>query len=1193
MALNDTQRENLRKLDVMEGTGIFTNNTKVDSVDQPTVIISLGGLGGKTLNKLKYQIKRRVNKENNSIRLLAIDSSDGDIAKLLDYGNLTQDEVLSLYDPTIPAMATKKETIPDFIHNWLNDDFTPSLVGQGCGGIRQNGRFILAVPAVYNKVRNKIKEVILSAKAAAPNGRINVIFIAGISGGTGSGTFIDMAYLTRDVLENNIGMANGASYNMSAYLYMPDVQFFVGGANKNALESNGYAALKELDYFYNLDKVDGVYEWPFAEGATHNSKSNIYDFCTLVSSYTANGVIPAAAEDTAINVTVESLMSIITNAELTDDNGQPQQILTSFLDNHATNIDQWMINGNGAQKELFPRSANYKYNVIGYGTATIPVDAIMSYIALKMYENMLDEYHNMNSLNAEYISKVMASAGAGDMDTIIRAVKDYAQCAYNPMELPTGGDIHGVKGSYKVWRDRAIGHYTAYKNTQQFSRAVDKVTENIIGAFERELNNTFGEKGPYFVSKSITATSAGDGVDGILKKIDVLIKIMSNEYTDRIQRCNSTNTLIAALDQKASEIPSVLGFVNQENRDSYIHMAKATIEKFTVDVEILTRMQDRLIEIRNFLIDSNNKVFDVYTEVLDHIRSILAKNSDLVVKSNRTTNAGGGQTYSLDVVNLDSAQENGKRLKTCLDSFLTPQFLAQFKTAFETLLRAPENRPAFTDTTDKFDATKLIQKLFDNLLGAFYKEAVERFLIVYYSNNGDMDDMATLDAVMNNSGEKRAALSLAANAICKELQGNAKPLCQIIGGAIQQFPEPQRYMCCPSILYDIFVDIAPAYFPGGIKICKRENAFSIDVVTNHIGIPLTRIHGINDADIAYDHSVTNQVKGLHLDENKNSDFTMLPAPFVKEAWKMAKGDHKSDVESNNMFAVEKLTKKLSDYNLIVDDKDVQGKSINVRVKLYFEDDISENLTNAFAEKAKFEVTPMTENADFIGAFLTANGIGINEKDIKINEKDLVSSLENINTIVRKNIVLYRQLTKFIEKYEKLNEIVEENKKSGNAEFEFNNNVTVFTNLIKTGLVTYNPNTRCWYYMDGVLEKQLYNFAMKGPFEVAYNLYFVFAEYVLKMDQRLKDALNVQVTEKFNNQQVNFSMPAEIKADIDKLYTTGAQNTMNYLLDRELNRATVNQGGAMLTEEFGIPLPKHNDCFEALMKFYDAIKANFN
>ncbi len=1187
MALNETQRQNLSKLDVMDGTGIFSKNTKVDSVDQPTVIISLGGLGGKTLDQLKNQINRRVNKTNNAIRLLAIDSADADLERLIQYGNLTKNEVLSLYDSTISAMGKNRAVIPEFIQEWLNENHYPDLSGEGCGGVRQNGRFILSVPSVYNKVRNRLKNVILDAKTAAPNGRINVIFIAGISGGTGSGTFIDMAYLTQDVLQTDIGLQNRESYNMSAYIYMPDVQFG-NGANQGALKTNGYAALKELDYFYNLDKVDGVYEWPFAEGKIKNSKSNIYDFCTLISANAAGGSVGKNAEDKCINVTVESLMSIITNAELTDDNGKPQQILTSFLDNYETNIDQWMITGNGSQVKLFPRSANYKYNVIGYGTARIPVDAIMSYIALKMYDNVLDEFHNMNNLTPEFISKILVGSGLGDMGALINAVKEQSGCIYRPAELPKGGDIHGVKGTYVDWRDRAINHYLSFKNSQQFAKAIDSVTNIIVNNLEKSLEIAFGEHGPYFVVKAITASFASDNVDGILRKIDALIRMMSDEYAARYEKCNTMNTLIAVLDQKARELPAMLGTVKQQDRDNFINGARITIERFTIEMEVLSRMQDRLIEVRNHLVDSNNKTFDVYTDVLDYIKSILTKNSDLVVNSSRNKNANGGETYSLDVVNLDAAHENGRKLKSCLDSFLSQGFLNQFKDAFITLLRDPKNRPAFTTTSNDFDATGLLQNMFDKLLGEFYNQAVERFLIAYYSPSKDMNNIQKLDEVMKNDVEKKEALRVAVNAICKELQSSAKPLCQIIGGSIEQFAEPQKYMCCPSILFDLFNEAAPAYFPGRIKICKRENAFSIDVVTSHIGIPLTKIHGINDADVAYDQSITNNIKGLHLNESKISDFKKLPAPFIREAWDWV-GEHNSDVERKNMEDVAVLVKKLTDCGLLA--ADAEGK--NVYVKNYFNGDISDAAMASFKDQIKYTVSLATVNSDFINAFLTSSGIELKQLPVTINEKGLTSSMDTVSIIIRKNINLYRKLVPFMEKYEELNTLVDERKDIIRKEFEFNKNMVAFTNLIKTGLVKYNPNIRCWNYFDGTMEKPLYNFAMSGPFEVAYNLYFVFAEYVLRVDPRLKDALNNLVTARINSQQINFVMPEEINNDINKLFAPGTPGTINYVLDNVLNKDKVNQPSAMFAEQFGIALPVHEDNFEVLMKFYNAFRANFN
>ena len=395
------------------------------------------------------------------------------------------------------------------------------------------------------------------------------------------------------------------------------------------------------------------------------------------------------------------------------------------------------------------------------------------------------------------------------------------------------------------------------------------------------------------------------------------------------------------------------------------------------------------------------------------------------------------------------------------------------------------------------------------------------------------------------------------------------------------------------MLYDIFSEVSPAYFPNGIKICKRENAFSIDVVTSHIGIPLTKIHGINDADVAYDEAISNNVMGLHLDENVTSDFKMLPAPFIKEAWNWVVGEHKSNIESNNIATVEKLAKKLDEYGLIITDTDVAGNSINARVRNYFEIELTDMQISSLKDRAKYDVNPYTVNADYINGFLVTSGVPVMEAPIKINEKGLLSSKENVSIIIRKNINLYRKLSVFIEKYEKLNEIVESVKGSAGGEVTFNNTLTAFTNLIKAGLITYNSSFRCWNYYDGTMDKPLYNFGMKGPFERTYNLFFVYAEYVLKIDDRMKEALNALVMERFNNQQVNFMMPDAIKADIDKLFAPGAPETATYLLDRELNRVGVNQQASVLNAEFGIPLPLHNDRFEVLMKFYNAVRANFN
>ena len=85
-------------------------------------------------------------------------------------------------------------------------------------------------------------------------------------------------------------------------------------------------------------------------------------------------------------------------------------------------------------------------------------------------------------------------------------------------------------------------------------------------------------------------------------------------------------------------------------------------------------------------------------------------------------------------------------------------------------------------------------------------------------------------------------------------------------------------MVIPKVIRNAFQTSAKNVFGDTIEICEREHAFSIDVVTNYIGIPLSMIHGMNDCDLAYDTAIGNNTPGLHLDENVE-DFTKLPAPY--------------------------------------------------------------------------------------------------------------------------------------------------------------------------------------------------------------------------------------------------------------------------------------------------------------------------
>ena len=54
-----TVREHIQQLDVSLGGGIISEKIRVDTIDNPMLVIGLGGTGIDALLRLKYQVNRR------------------------------------------------------------------------------------------------------------------------------------------------------------------------------------------------------------------------------------------------------------------------------------------------------------------------------------------------------------------------------------------------------------------------------------------------------------------------------------------------------------------------------------------------------------------------------------------------------------------------------------------------------------------------------------------------------------------------------------------------------------------------------------------------------------------------------------------------------------------------------------------------------------------------------------------------------------------------------------------------------------------------------------------------------------------------------------------------------------------------------------------------------------------------------
>ena len=211
--------------------------------------IGLGGTGMKSILYTKKMFMDTYGEVPPMIGFLGIDTDDGEFNNSL---TSARGEVVTL-NPDERLQLNVTGAVAYFEHNkdrfsWIPRDNVSAismLNGVGAGGVRSNGRFALTINK--NNIQSKVNEklhVITNATTAedakfrllaAVDPEIHMAF--SISGGTGSGTFLNMAYLLREINPN---------FKITGYAVLPGV--FQGLAASAHVVPNTYGALCDLDY---------------------------------------------------------------------------------------------------------------------------------------------------------------------------------------------------------------------------------------------------------------------------------------------------------------------------------------------------------------------------------------------------------------------------------------------------------------------------------------------------------------------------------------------------------------------------------------------------------------------------------------------------------------------------------------------------------------------------------------------------------------------------------------------------------------------------------------------------------------------------------------------------------------------------------------------------------------------------------
>ena len=187
------------------------------------------------------------------IGFLGIDTDGGAYKKSLL--SIKGEEVTLDPMEQLPILVKRARPIYDVnkeAFSWIAEENLYALTSMelGAGQVRSNGRFAFTVN--YDDINRKVETTLAQITNAhiinndkyellGANTEIHMVF--SVCGGTGCGTFINMAYLLRE---------KAPMCKLTGYAVLPDVFKHMSNAGMAKVAPNAYGAIEDLDYLMHL-----------------------------------------------------------------------------------------------------------------------------------------------------------------------------------------------------------------------------------------------------------------------------------------------------------------------------------------------------------------------------------------------------------------------------------------------------------------------------------------------------------------------------------------------------------------------------------------------------------------------------------------------------------------------------------------------------------------------------------------------------------------------------------------------------------------------------------------------------------------------------------------------------------------------------------------------------------------------------
>ncbi len=846
MRLSSEIKENLRWLDYEYGGGIKTEGTQVDVIDKPILIVGLGGTGVESLIRVKKSINQyfkpgttpsgRIMDKPANVEYLAIDSDE--IIANLKYKGVSfskeNDEFVQLESANLMSIYRNRDSVfKDLTKDWVSNNLRLQQIKHGAGGIRQAGRFLLFINInnVINAITEKINRLTLNRNS---KDLLYVFILTGTSGGTGSGTFIDVPYLIRRIAEQkgfeteNIGM-----------IFLPDVTLSdnsIDGAAALNIKANGFAGLKELDYLMNLERNGEFFEQNYSDISVRTNEPP-YDLCHLISSKDESGKVIASAKNYCMNVAAETIINFIASEEVLD--GQNYTI-NSYLSNIENNRYTFLMTHSQKQP------TNYLYNIVGASCAVLPVDYLTNHLTYKIFKELEPMVERVPT--SDEIEKTMQALKL-DLVSIETELKHG-----RPKARDLNRYDYGILTERPDIIDEALKtDLTNYR--EHLELKYKAIVDNIKATLEDKNNILLQhfvdfELGPFYSKKETSLTQE----NSIFKYIENLRKrIIPNKRDPK--------DLIQNLEIKKNSATEKLNyrhffFLRQGITDNVINSSedyhKAIIKNETLD------MVDKIYDaVYQMLADYSYQVIDTHCELVVALKELFDKFKEPEHKSQEETL---GDNFTWDMISAEEFCKNISESKELMMSFDSKAILKQF------LIEITNNAENWA-LNPQANITSNLSDFIGNELSTIIGKSMDSFF-------GMM------------AGEQRQSTEQYIVEKIDELKSTAKvmfPSSHIPAGLNIEFP-PYSYVSVPSNAPSIRANVKRLSASGkisNVKYSKMTNR--IYMLNLKIAVALYCYKELNEYETIYEASLS-KMAGIHLFEGNDKNWRNLPSPNYDKLW---------------------------------------------------------------------------------------------------------------------------------------------------------------------------------------------------------------------------------------------------------------------------------------------------------------------